>query len=276
MRTLDPTCKFIALLCATFVLAARHDPVWNLAAFALTLVWMLLSRVWGKTLGLLLLPVLLTAAGMFFTGYRFFRWGGAALPGRESAHRGQRHLERAHPVQPGAGLRGAWTPVRPDHRPGCHGTLLSAAVSPASGICLRPFGGVGYLPTGRPGIPAYQGGLSGAWHPRVSRVAGSFEALAGESGSLVGGAVRCHGVQGLFRPGREDGLRAGPAAPTGLGRTDLRMCVPAFGGSAVAVKRGHSFAGEIFDGIISLPERAEREEHHDGLSVADRSVARLL
>lgn len=87
MRTLDPACKFIALLCATFVLAARHDPVWNLAAFALTLVWMLLSRVWGKTLGLLLLPVLLTAAGMFFTGYRFS--AGGALPFRaESLHIG--------------------------------------------------------------------------------------------------------------------------------------------------------------------------------------------
>lgn len=91
MRTLDPACKFVALLCTTFVLAARHDPVWNLMAFFLALAGMLFSRVGGKTLGLLLLPVLLTAAGMFFTGYRFSAQ--ATLPFRaESLHIGDSAL----------------------------------------------------------------------------------------------------------------------------------------------------------------------------------------
>ena len=91
MRTLDPACKFVSLLCATFVLAARHDPVWNLAAFFLAVGWMLISRVRGKTMGLLLLPVLLTAAGMFFTGYRFSADG--ALPFRaETLHIGDSAL----------------------------------------------------------------------------------------------------------------------------------------------------------------------------------------
>ena len=72
MRSLNPACKFLGLLVITFVLASRRDPVWNFAVFALCVIVICASRVSFKWL-LLLLPVALAAAGMFFTGYRFFR-----------------------------------------------------------------------------------------------------------------------------------------------------------------------------------------------------------
>ena len=83
MRSLDPACKFIGLLAVTFVLAARRDPVWNLAAFLLSMAAILLARVRLRTLLLLLIPVALAALGMFFTGYRFAADG--AMPVRADA-----------------------------------------------------------------------------------------------------------------------------------------------------------------------------------------------
>lgn len=74
MRSLNPACKFLGLLVITFVLASRRDPVWNFIAFALCVAVICTSRVNFKWL-LLLLPVALAAAGMFFTGYRFSATG---------------------------------------------------------------------------------------------------------------------------------------------------------------------------------------------------------
>lgn len=71
MRSLNPACKFVGLLALTFVLASRRDPVWNFAAFLLSMAAILSSRVRVRTLLWLLLPVALAAVGMFFTGYRF-------------------------------------------------------------------------------------------------------------------------------------------------------------------------------------------------------------
>lgn len=71
MRSLNPACKFVGLLALTFVLASRRDPVWNFAAFLLSMAAILSSRVRIRTLLWLLLPVALAAVGMFFTGYRF-------------------------------------------------------------------------------------------------------------------------------------------------------------------------------------------------------------
>ena len=70
MRTLNPAMKFVTLLCVTFVLAFRYNPVLNLAVFVLCMAALLVSKVRLKTLGLLMLPILLAATGMFFTGYR--------------------------------------------------------------------------------------------------------------------------------------------------------------------------------------------------------------
>lgn len=75
MRTLNPAVKFIALLAVTLILAAKHDPILNFAVFLLSMASILSARVKPRTLGLLLLPILLAAAGMFFTGYRFHAGG---------------------------------------------------------------------------------------------------------------------------------------------------------------------------------------------------------
>lgn len=71
MRSIDPACKFVALLLPTFFLAARPSLFANTLVFLLCLLLMLLSRVRLRTLLLLLLPVLLASAGLFITGYRF-------------------------------------------------------------------------------------------------------------------------------------------------------------------------------------------------------------
>lgn len=71
MRTLNPAMKFVTLLCVTFVLAFRYQPVLNIVIFFLCMAALLISHVKPKTLGILMLPILLAAVGMFFTGYRF-------------------------------------------------------------------------------------------------------------------------------------------------------------------------------------------------------------
>ena len=71
MRSLNPAVKFLSLLAVTFILAYRFDALLNFFVFFLCLAAMLLSGVRPKTLGLLMIPILLAALGMFFTGYRF-------------------------------------------------------------------------------------------------------------------------------------------------------------------------------------------------------------
>lgn len=71
MRTLNPAIKFLALLFVTFILAFRYNPLLNLSVFAICMLLLFLSKVRAKTLGLLMLPILLASVGMFFTGYRF-------------------------------------------------------------------------------------------------------------------------------------------------------------------------------------------------------------
>lgn len=82
MRTLDPTAKFISLLALTFQVAFQHNIIFNGAVFLLCLIALLTSKVKLKTLGLLLVPSLLAALGMFFTGYYFS--AGSDMPVRES------------------------------------------------------------------------------------------------------------------------------------------------------------------------------------------------
>lgn len=83
MRHLNPSFKLISLIVVTIVLAGRQDPVWNAAAFFLSMIFILSSGTRIRTLLLLLVPVALAAAGMFFTGYRFT--ADAALPVRSEA-----------------------------------------------------------------------------------------------------------------------------------------------------------------------------------------------
>lgn len=83
MRSLNPACKLISLLAATLLLAGLRDPWWNLAAFAASMLLLLLSGIRIRTLLLYLVPVALAAAGMFFTGYRFTADG--SMPVRSDA-----------------------------------------------------------------------------------------------------------------------------------------------------------------------------------------------
>ena len=83
MRSINPAMKFLTLLAVTFVLAWKYDPFLNTAVFLLCIAVMLVSRVRVKTLALLMLPILLAAAGMFFTGYRFS--AASAMPVRAEA-----------------------------------------------------------------------------------------------------------------------------------------------------------------------------------------------
>ncbi len=80
MRTLNPAVKFVTLLAVTLILAGKHDPILNFAVFLLSMAAILSAQVKPRTLGLLLLPILLAAAGMFFTGYRFH--AGGSMPVR--------------------------------------------------------------------------------------------------------------------------------------------------------------------------------------------------
>ena len=83
MRHLNPSFKLISLIVVTIVLAGRQDPVWNAAAFFLSMILILSSGTRIRTLLLLLVPVALAAAGMFFTGYRFTADG--SMPVRSDA-----------------------------------------------------------------------------------------------------------------------------------------------------------------------------------------------
>ena len=72
-ETINPSCKLIGLLIVTFALAFVHHPVLNLAVFAVSVVLILLSGGGKKTFFVPMIPVLILAVGLFFTGYRFTR-----------------------------------------------------------------------------------------------------------------------------------------------------------------------------------------------------------
>lgn len=76
MRQVNPAIKLISLLAVTLILAWRRDPLLNFAVFLLCFAAMVCSRVRLRVLGLLMLPILLAALGMFFTGFRFSADGG--------------------------------------------------------------------------------------------------------------------------------------------------------------------------------------------------------
>ena len=76
MRQVNPAIKLITLLTVTLILAWHRNPVLNFAVSMLCIGVMLRSRVRPRVLGLLLLPILLAAVGMFFTGFRFSADGG--------------------------------------------------------------------------------------------------------------------------------------------------------------------------------------------------------
>ena len=69
MRSVNPSCKFAGILLPTMLLALFYRPFLNLAVFGLCMALLLISRADVKTMLKTLVPVTLTATGMFFTGY---------------------------------------------------------------------------------------------------------------------------------------------------------------------------------------------------------------
>ena len=71
MKSINPSCKAIGLLVPTLLLTLIHNASVNIAIFGICVVLTLISGVQARRFCLLLLPVLLAAAGMFFAGYHF-------------------------------------------------------------------------------------------------------------------------------------------------------------------------------------------------------------
>lgn len=71
MRSFNPVCKFGVLFMLTLVFAYKHDPILNFSAFVLFMILIAISGVDIKLLGGLMVPVVILAVCMFFTGYRF-------------------------------------------------------------------------------------------------------------------------------------------------------------------------------------------------------------
>lgn len=78
MKSINPACKCIGLLVVTFYLALVHKPMVNLTVFAICLLLLAFSGINRKHFCQAMIPVLLMAAGTFFTGYRF--QSGAGMP----------------------------------------------------------------------------------------------------------------------------------------------------------------------------------------------------
>lgn len=78
MRSLDPACKLISLVYLTMILAWRYDPVWNFTMAAVCILLLCAAKVPLRRLIGVLFPIVLGAAGMFVTGFRFS--SGHALP----------------------------------------------------------------------------------------------------------------------------------------------------------------------------------------------------
>ncbi|MBQ3574219.1 MAG: energy-coupling factor transporter transmembrane protein EcfT [Clostridia bacterium] len=82
MKRIDPALKFICLLAITVVMAWKYSLMLNIAVFLACLILIFAAGVPAKKTLLLLTPVFLAAAGMFFTGYRFS--SGSGMPVNEA------------------------------------------------------------------------------------------------------------------------------------------------------------------------------------------------
>ena len=79
MKSINPSCKFIGLLVPTLLLTFTHNTPVNIGIFGVCIILILLSDVPMRRLFLALLPILMTASGMFFTGYHFSAESGAPV-----------------------------------------------------------------------------------------------------------------------------------------------------------------------------------------------------
>lgn len=71
MRSINPSVKLLGLMLLTFGLAAAQNPWMNGGVYLACWAVLLLSKVPIGRVIIRMLPILLVAVGMFFTGYRF-------------------------------------------------------------------------------------------------------------------------------------------------------------------------------------------------------------
>ncbi|MCR5134049.1 MAG: energy-coupling factor transporter transmembrane protein EcfT [Clostridiales bacterium] len=71
LQGINPSCKLIGLIVLSFALAFCHHPVLNLGIFAVSVLFILLSDANKRAFFIPMIPVLILAVGLFFTGYRF-------------------------------------------------------------------------------------------------------------------------------------------------------------------------------------------------------------
>jgi len=71
MRQLNPAYKFIGVLIPTLLLLLFYAPILNLTVFCVCFGLLMCSRCSKKVLAISLIPVLLSALALFFTGYHF-------------------------------------------------------------------------------------------------------------------------------------------------------------------------------------------------------------
>ena len=71
MRSINPSWKFFAILLPTIMLALFYRPFLNLSVFAVCIFLICISRAHVKTLFIVLIPVTISAIGMFIMGYYY-------------------------------------------------------------------------------------------------------------------------------------------------------------------------------------------------------------
>jgi energy-coupling factor transporter transmembrane protein EcfT len=71
MSNINPSCKLVGLIVLSFALAFCHHPVLNLGIFAVCVLLILFSDANKKAFFIPMIPVVILAVGLFFTGYRF-------------------------------------------------------------------------------------------------------------------------------------------------------------------------------------------------------------
>ena len=88
MRQINPSCKLAGLIVLTFAAAFIHHPVCNLILFALSVILILSAGTKPAAFWIPMLPILILAVGMFFTGYRFTRTDTLSVVNTASLHVG--------------------------------------------------------------------------------------------------------------------------------------------------------------------------------------------
>lgn len=71
MKSINPACKFIGILIPTVLLLFFYSPILNMTVFVVCLAVLFISRCSKTGLAVAMVPVVLSAVALFFTGYHF-------------------------------------------------------------------------------------------------------------------------------------------------------------------------------------------------------------